>query len=130
MDGGVLLFWGFLTLVSLSIVWANHLSRREAERTIQMALERGVLLDAVAIRELRFGANQRTPVYLAAGGVILLSIALALTVFALIIAPEEPDTLLPLLGIAAFVAIPAVTMAMVGFLLTRWMRKTQNAAAG
>lgn len=117
MDVGALLFWGFVTLASVSIVWAHHLSRREAERTIRMALERGLLLDANAIRELRFGSNQRTPAYLAIGGLILLSVALALTVFAFVIAPEEPDTLLPLLGIAAFIAIPALTTSVIGLWL-------------
>lgn len=129
MDVGALLFWGFVTLVSLSIVWAHHLSRREAERTIRMALDRGLLLNADTIRELRFGANQRTPVYLAVGGIILLSVALALAVFASIIAPEEPDTLLPLLGIAAFIAIPAFTIAAAGSWLMRWSRKAPSAAS-
>ncbi len=123
MDVGALLFWGFVTLASLSIVWAHHLSRREAERTIRMALERGLLLNADAIRELRFGSNQMTPVYLAIGGIILLSIGVALTVFAFIIAPEEPGALLPLLGIAAFIAIPACTIAAIGFWLMRSRQK-------
>lgn len=124
MDVGALLFWGFITLASLSIVWAQYLSRREAERTIRMALERGLLLNADTIRELRFGSNRRTPVYLIVGGAILLSIAVALTVFAYIIAPEEPETLVPLLAIAAFIAIPSLTIAAAGFWLRRQGRES------
>ena len=127
MDVGALLFWGFVTLTCLSIVWAHHLSRREAERTIRMALERGVPLDADSIRELRFGSNQRTPAYLAVGGIILVSVALGLTVFAFIVAPEEPGTLLPLLGIAAFIAIPALATWVAGVWLMRRSRKTSSA---
>ena len=119
MDVGVLLFWSFVTLASLSLVWASYLSRREAEHTIRMAIERGVPLDVDAIRELRFGSNGSTPTYLTIGGLILLSVSLGLTVFAFVIAPEEPDTLQPLLGIAAFAAIPALTISAAGLWLAR-----------
>jgi hypothetical protein len=127
MDAGALLFWGFATLIGLSVVWAGFLGRREAEHTIRMAIERGVPLDAESIRELRFGVSRRTPGMFVVSGVLLASVALALAVFGFIIAPEEPDTLVPLLGIATFLAIPALTITATGLWLLR--RRSGTAVA-
>jgi hypothetical protein len=125
MDFGALAFWGFIVVVGLSIIWSSHLSRREAERTIRLAIEKGLPLDAETVRRLKSGSPEQTPAYFIVAGTILLSIALGLAVFAFIIAPEEPETLLPLLGIAAFIAIPALAVALSGVWL---MSRTREAA--
>lgn len=125
MDFGALAFWGFIAVVGLSIIWASHLSRREAERTIRLAIEKGLPLDAETVRRLKSGSPEQTPAYFIVAGIILLSIALGLVVFAFVIAPEEPETLLPLLGIAAFIAIPALAVALSGVWL---MSRTREAA--
>ncbi|GEM_PF-6438213 len=127
MEMGELIFWAVVGAVSLSVVWGAYLSRREAERTVRLALERGVALDVAAIRELRFGSPHRMPVLLLVCGALLLSVALGLAALGVIIAPEEPETLLPLLGLAAFAAIPACALIAVGILMQR-QRRAEKAA--
>lgn len=122
MGGDALAFWGFVTLVGLSIVWTSHLNRRDVERTIRHAIERGLPLDAQAIRQFKSGSPAQTAPYFIVAGVMLMSIALGLAVFAIIIAPEEPDTLLPLIGIAAFIAFPGLATTLSGFWLRRHAR--------
>lgn len=118
MDMAGLVFWLVIALIALSVIWASHLNRREVERTIRLAIERGVTLDADTIRQLK-ARPERAPIYLLVSGVILFALALGVTVFAFVAEPEDPETFLPLLGIAALIGIPALSLGGCGVWLMR-----------
>lgn len=121
MDMAGLVFWLVIALIALSVIWASHLNRREVERTIRLAIERGVTLDADTIRELKH-RPVRAPIYLLVSGVILFALALGVIVFAFVAEPDDPETFLPLLGIAALIGIPALSLAGCGVWLMRRAR--------
>jgi len=122
MHLGAFIFWPVIALIALSVIWASHLNRRETERTIRLAIDNGVVLDANTIRQLKT-RPERLPIYLLVSGIILLAVALGLLVFAFVAEREDPDTFMPLLGIVALVAIPALSLVACGRWLLHLARK-------
>lgn len=125
MDMAGLVFWLVIALIALSVIWASHLNRREVERTIRLAIERGVPLDADTIRRLK-SRPERAPIYLLVSGIILFALALGVIVFAFVAEPEDPETFLPLLGIAALIGFPALGLGGCGVWLMRRARLEQG----
>jgi hypothetical protein len=119
MQLGVIAFWVFIVVLSLALTLVSYLNRREVEKTLRFAIERGVALDAELLASLKDRASGRTPAYLIAAGIVLLAGALGVAAFGVIIASEEPDTLVPLLGIAVLFAFIAGGMLASGVWLLR-----------
>lgn len=119
---GASIFWIVVGLIVLSLIWTSFLRGRDTERTIRLAIEKGHVLDASTIQELK-SRSEQTPAHLVIGGVILLALALGAVVFAFAAAHEDTDVLLPILGIAAMLALTAISLLACGLWLMR-QRKT------
>src|SRR5262245_20198422 len=96
-------FWIGLGLFACGIMLAAHLSRRELDKTIRQAIEKGVLVDAEMIARLKAPAGPTWGQRLVVLGIITLFAGAGAGVFAGLIGTFEPESVMPLLAIAAFV---------------------------
>jgi len=114
------MFWIVLGVLGLAVTWFGYRARLEAERTIQQAIEKGVLTDAALIPQLK-QAGLPTAQRLTVLGIIALFVAAGVAVFALVLGAEEPESVAPLLAIAAFVGFLALGLLVSGW----WVRRAQ-----
>jgi hypothetical protein len=93
----------------------------EAERTIRLAIERGVPLDSDTILQLKARAARPSPSLLIVGGIILLSTAIGVAILAalLLFSGEEVADVYPLFGIAGLLACIGVGLLVGGVWLLR-----------
>jgi len=106
---GAAAFWAVVGLCALSVIWSSHLSRREIERTVRLAIESERPLDAELIRSLK-AKSARTPTHMIIGGAVLVALALGLAIFAFAASVEDTDALGPFLGLSAIVGLPGLAL--------------------
>lgn len=116
---GSIVFWVVLGVCALAFTLTSYLARRDTETTIRHAIEKGVVADAESIARLKAERGISWPERLIVLGLITLFAAAGVVTFALMLGQTEPESVLPLLGIAAFTAFLA------GGLLTAgvWLRR-------
>ena len=114
---GAAVFWAMVGVSALSVIWSSHLNRREIERTVRLAIESGLVLDAEMVRRLK-GKSERSPAHMIIGGAVLLALALGVSIFAFAASVEDTDALLPVLGVAAILALPGAALIAGGL----WLR--------
>lgn len=116
----VIVFWIVLGVTGLAMGWFSYRSRLEAERTIRQAIERGVLTDAALIPQLR-QAGLRSAQRLIVLGIVAGFVAAGVAVFALVLGGTEPESVRPLLAIAAFTGFLALGLLVSGW----WVRRAR-----
>jgi hypothetical protein len=121
MDWGALLFWPIGGLIALSAIWASYLGRRESERTIRLAIDKGQVLDAETVRGLK-GQSNRAPKQLVVAGIVLVALAAGTAIFGWTAGQEDSDALLPMLGVAAMTGLPGVALIVCG----QWLRRDSD----
>lgn len=119
MNLGVIAIWSFLGLVVVCVTLASHFGRLETERTLRQAIDKGLPLDPPAIERLKRAASMPWAIRLTAIGIFVLFLAAAGAGFALILALQEPESLAPLLAIAAFVGLTGLGLLVCG----QWLRR-------
>jgi Na+/melibiose symporter-like transporter len=107
-----------LGVVGLAVSWFGYRARLETERTIQQAIEKGVLTDAALIPQLR-QAGLATGQRLIVLGILALFVAAGVVVFALVLGSQEPESVAPLLAIAAFAGFLALGLVLSGWWVSR-----------
>jgi hypothetical protein len=117
MNWDLIAFWALLTVVVVVTAWISHLGRRESERTIRDAIEKGVAVDAALIDRLRRTSALSWRQRLIAWGIVTIFLSLGVAVFGLLL--PEPESLRPLLGIAAFFALLGLGLGVCGYWLGR-----------
>lgn len=99
---GWIAFWAVIGVCGLAVTVTSYLSRREEERTIRQAIEKGAVMDAETIAKLKAPRGLAWPQRLIVLGVIVLFAAIGIAAFALVLSAHEPESVRPLLAIAAF----------------------------
>ena len=117
MNWDMIAFWVFLTILVAVVSWISHLGRRESEKTIREAIDKGVAVDADLIDKLRRASGVSWRQRLVAWGILTLAVSAGTAVFALLL--PEPESLGALLGIAAFFAFIGLGLAACGYWLGR-----------
>lgn len=112
-------FWIVLGVCALAITITNYLSRRETEATIRLAIERGAIADPETIAKLSAPRGLPWAQRLVVLGVVLLFAGAGVAVFAVTLGAQEPESVLPLMGIAGFVAALAIGLLVAGV----WLRR-------
>jgi hypothetical protein len=114
------LFLFLVTVVAVSVTWANHLSRLAAEKTIREAIDKGVLVDPELIGRLRGRSKPRWDVRLILAGILIAFSGLGISVFAILLGLDSPDALFPVLSIGMGVLLPGVGFIVAGL----WLRRS------
>lgn len=117
-------FWVALGLAGVVTSWLGFRRHSEAEKTIRLAIEKGVLTDAQLVAQLRQPSGTPLAHRLTVLGLIAVALAAGVAIFAGFIGREEPESLNPLLGIAAFVGCTAC-----GLLASGWWLARENKRA-
>ncbi|HYD88697.1 MAG TPA: hypothetical protein VEA80_14580 [Vitreimonas sp.] len=120
---GWIAFWIVLGVCGLAVTITSYLSRRETEATIRKAIESGAVADAEAIARLKAPSGLSWAQRLTVLGVIALFAGAGVAVFALVLGANEPESVSPLLAIAAFTAFLAAGLLAAG----AWLRRASSA---
>lgn len=119
MNVPLVMFWGLIGLVVVCVTVGAHLGRVETEKTIRMAIEKGAVLDAATVRQLKREGGLPWGARLVVTGIVLAFLALGVALFAASLLPNEPESFPPLMGIAAFVGCAGGGLIVAG----RWMSR-------
>ena len=118
-------FWIFVSAVVVAGIWYYQSKNREKQKTIRLAIEKGVPLDAATIESLDKPSRQNPNDY-AIGGYITLIISPGLLIFAFLIEKVEAQAFYPLLGAAVLCALVGISLIFVANMVKRWNREQDN----
>lgn len=119
---GVAAFWAALGAVSVALVIAGTIGRLASERTIRLAIEKGLVSDGQTVRELMQQRGPSWPQRLIVMGIIIGFGALGAAVFAWSLDAQEPESTRALLGVAGFALLLSL-----GFLTAGgWLMRAQS----
>ena len=99
MGTDAIAFWLFIAVVTISGMWMSFQSRLETEKTIRLAIERGVVRDVEAIARLKTAGAAPTAARLMVWGMTIVFAAVGVFLLGLFVGHEEPDALLPIFGL-------------------------------
>jgi hypothetical protein len=118
-------FWGFVAVVAVANVWREVVTRRDAELTIRMAIEKGQQLDPATVEKLLKTGKKETSEGLMVGGGVMLATGLGLPIMGYFIGRGgHEDAFYPLLGVGALVFLIGVAFLVLSGILRR--RRTQD----
>jgi len=118
-----IVFWLVVGACGLAATFAGYRARQGIEETIRQGIDKGVIADPDAIIRARAKGGVPWPLALIALGVINLFAGLGIGAFGYFIGVDEPESLLPLLGIAAFVGLLGSGLLISGIWLSRALSK-------
>ncbi|WP_293903555.1 hypothetical protein [Phenylobacterium sp.] len=110
-----------VTVVSAVMSWSSYRAASEAEATIRLAIEKGLLTDAMAIRDLRQPAGLSWVERLTVLGMLVLFASAGLVVGAVALIVLTGGRPAPLFALAAFSAALGLGLVHCG----RWVRRTR-----
>lgn len=113
-----IVFWLIVGACGLAATYAGYRGRQNTEATIRHGIDKGVITDAESIVKARAKGGVPWPLALIVLGGIHLFAALGIAAFAYILGAYEPESVMPLLAIAAFTAFLALGLLVSGF----WLR--------
>lgn len=118
-----LAFWGFIAAVVVAGIWYDIRKKEAQQETVRRMFESGREMDEAAMdRLLSLGDDKsdRVDHGLKIGGVILLPTSAGLAILGWVLGQVYPNTLLPLLGVAALVACVGVGLLAAAKMASRW----------
>lgn len=95
-----LIFWGFITIVCVAGMFKEFANKREVQRTLRTAIEKGQPLDAAAVSAIMAGSGAR-PETLAVAGVIVIAAGLGLLMLGYFIGKLAAVAFYPIAGSGA-----------------------------
>lgn len=113
-----IVFWLVIGVCSLAAMYVGHRGRQTMEETIRHGIDKGMIVTAEAIVQARSKGGVSWPMALIVLGVIHLFAAFGIVAFSYFLGAFEPESVLPLQGIAAFTAFLALGLLISGF----WLR--------
>lgn len=117
-------FWVFVAIAAVASLWRQFATRRETERTIRLAIEKGQQLDPALIEQLlQQKPEKHKSDGLLIGGLIVLASGLGLPILGFFIGLQSGKPIYPLMGAGALVALVGAAM----LLAWRLIRKREQA---
>ena len=111
-------FWIFVAAVSVAAIWRSITRNREVQRTIRLAIEKGVQLDADLVKAL-VKPRPGNPEDYYIGGVTCFAVGIGLPILGLFIKQGKPEAFLPLVGAGILVGLIGISLIVAGRLLSR-----------
>lgn len=113
-----IVFWVVVGACGLAATYVGYRGRQNTEATIRHGIDKGVITDADAIVKARARGGLPWPMVLIVLGVVHWFAAFGVAVFAQVLGSHEPESVAPLMAIAAFTGFLALGLLVSGF----WLR--------
>ena len=118
-------FWIFIASVVVAGIWYAHARNRETQKTIRLAIEKGVQLDAALLDKLVIRESGNPEDYYI-GGLICLACGLGLPVLGYFIGRIEPVAFFPIVGAGVLVGLIGISLILCGKLIDRRIKAAKN----
>jgi hypothetical protein len=117
-------FWAFLAIAVLAGVWLAYARNRETQKTIRLAIEKGMQLDAATIETLVVRKPGKPEDYWI-GGIICIATGVGLPILAYFIGRIEPTAFFPIVGAGLLAGLIGISLVVCGIMIGR-RRNTQE----
>jgi hypothetical protein len=118
-------FWMFLAIAVVAGIWSAIAQNRETQKTIRLAIEKGVQLDAALVDKLVTGKTGKPEGYYI-GGIISTAVGLGLPILGYFIGRIAPDYFFPIVGSGILVGLIGISLIGCGMLLSRRKKACKN----
>ena len=118
-------FWIFVASVVVAGIWYAYARNRETQKTIRLAIEKGVQLDAALVDKL-FTRESGNPEDYYIGGSICLACGIGLPVLGYFIGRIEPAAFFPIAGAGVLVGLIGISLIICGKLIDRRVKAVKN----
>jgi hypothetical protein len=130
---GAAAFWLFVAAAVFAGVWQNIRKRDAQHETLRRIVESGQPFDQVFLDKLVLlmgSAEKHLDRDLKLAGLILLFVAPGLAVLGIFIGQDQPDALLPLLGVAVLVGLLSIGLLVTAKIIARDQRGDDARVSG
>jgi hypothetical protein len=118
-------FWIFVAIVVLASIWYAFARNRETQKTIRLAIEKGMQLDPALIDKLIIRKSGKPEDYYV-GGFICLAVGIGLPILGFFIGRIESEAFFPIVGAGILVGLIGISLVMCGMLVGRRERASKT----
>lgn len=111
-------FWLFVALVVLASLWYSSARNRDIQKTIRLAIEKGMQLDPALIDKLVTRKSGKPEDYYI-GGFVCLALGIGLPILGFFIERIEPEAFFPIVGSGILVGLIGISLIVCGMLISR-----------
>lgn len=125
-----LAFWGFIAAVVVAGIWYDIRKKEAQQETVRRLIESGRPLDEKVVDKLlsaQEDKSERPDRTYKLVAVIVLPISVGLAIFGWVLGMAYPETLLPLLGVAALVACVGLGFLAASRMARKWYDADEDA---
>lgn len=112
-------FWIFVAVVVCAAIWYAFARHQETQKTIRLAIEKGMKLDPALIDKLVTRKSGKPEDYYYIGGFVCLAVGIGLPILGYFIGRIEPDAFFPLAGSGILVGLIGISLIVAGILVGR-----------
>ena len=118
-------FWIFVASVVVAGIWYAYARNRETQKTIRLAIEKGVQLDDAFVDKLVMRESGNPEDYYI-GGLICLACAIGLPILGYFIGRIAPEAFFPIVGAGVLVGLIGISLLLCGKLIDRRGKAVKN----
>jgi len=118
-------FWIFIASVVVAGIWYAYARNRETQKTIRLAIEKGIQLDAALIDKLVIRESGNPEDYYI-GGFICIACGIGLPILGYFIGRIAPEAFFPLAGAGVLVGLIGISLILCGKLIGRRIKAVKN----
>jgi hypothetical protein len=111
-------FWIFLAIVVVAAIWFAFARNRETQKTIRLAIEKGMQLDPALIDKLVIRKSGKPEDYYA-GGFVCIAVGIGLPILGYFVGRIEPEAFFPIVGAGILVGLIGISLTLVGMVVSR-----------
>lgn len=111
-------FWIFLAIVVLAAIWFAVLRHRETQKTIRLAIEKGMQLDPALIDKLVTRKPAKSEDFYV-GGFVCIAVGIGLPILGYFVSRIDPEAFFPITGAGILVGLIGVSLSLVGIVIGR-----------
>ena len=111
-------FWIFVAIVVLASFWYAYTRNREMQKTIRLAIEKGMQLDADLVDKLVTRKSGKPEDYYM-GGFVCTAVGIGLPLLGIFVGQKEPDAFSPLVGVGTLVGLIGISLIICGMMISR-----------
>jgi hypothetical protein len=111
-------FWIFFAIVVLAAIWFAVMRNRETQKTIRLAIEKGMQLDPALIDKL-VTRKPAKPEDFYIGGFVCIAVGIGLPILGYFVSRVEPSSFFPIVGAGILVGLIGISLVIGGILVGR-----------
>jgi hypothetical protein len=111
-------FWIFLAIVIIAAIWFAFARNRETQKTIRLAIEKGMQLDPALIDKLVIRKSGKPEDYYV-GGFVCIAVGIGLPILGYFVSRIEPESFFPIVGAGILVGLIGISLVIGGILVGR-----------